>query len=141
MRMRYSLALGVALGAIAQGAWSQDKPCNKPEAARAEKAVERVNTWAQMQKAWQDYRHCDSGNVSELYTEAFVRLLVEWKDVDAIAGSMKDAGFKAFMEKHLKDPAAKDDLESIYSRAKSSCPAKHEAFCTELADFTKAASK
>lgn len=141
MRMRTRLALGLLLAASSLGAWCQDKPCGKADMARAEKAAERINTWAQLQKAWQDYRQCDSGNVSELYTEAFIRLLVEWKDVDAIAGSMKDAGFKAFMEKHLKDPAAKDDLESIYSRAKSSCPAKHEAFCTELADFTKAAAK
>jgi len=141
MRMRSRIALALAFATLPSLAWSQDKPCSKPESARAEKAVERTNTWAQLHKAWQDYHHCDSGNVSALYTEAFVRLLVEWKDVDAIAASMSDAPFKAFMEKHLTDPAAKDDLESIYSRAKSSCPAKNEAFCAQLADFVKTAGK
>jgi hypothetical protein len=141
MRMGIRVALVLALATLSAGAWCQDKPCTKADAGRAEKAVERVNNWAQLRKAWQEYRQCDSGTVSELYTEAFVRLLVEWKDVDAIAGSMGDAPFKAFMEKHLKDPSAKDDLESIYSRAKSSCPAKHEAFCGQLADFVKTAEK
>ena len=139
--MRNRLVLAAIIATLPLAVCAQDKACSKADAQRAAKAVERVNNWGQLQKAYQDFRHCDSGPVSEAFTETFVRLLVEWKDVDAIAASQQDAGFKGFMEKHLKDPAAKDDLDSIYSRAKSSCPAKHEAFCAQLADFTKAASK
>ena len=139
--MRLRSLLAILLAALPFLASAQDKPCSKADAGRAEKAVERVNNWAQLRKAYQDFRQCDTGPTSDAFTEAFVRLLVEWKDVDAIAASSQDADFKAFMEKHLREPSAKDDLDSIYSRAKSNCPAKHEAFCTQLADFTKAAAK
>ena len=134
-------SLWVALAVLAAPALAQDKPCPKPEATKAEKAIERVNDFAQMRKAWADYKHCDSGQVSELYTETFVRLIVDWKDVDGLANAAKDEGFKAFMYKHLKDPAAKDDLESVFSRAKASCPAKHADFCAELAEFANKALK
>jgi hypothetical protein len=139
MRMPWLLAAILAMPCL--DAAAQDKPCSKADAARAEKAVERVNTWPQMRKAWQDLRQCDSGPVSDAFTETFVRLLVQWKEVDAMAASMNDAAFKAFMEKHLKDPAARDDLDSIYSRTKSSCPATQEAFCTQLGDFVKSVGK
>ena len=61
--------------------------------------------------------------------------------MDGAVEASRDADFKAFMDKHLKDPAAKDDLQTIYSRAKTKCPAKHEAFCAELAAFVKEADK
>ena len=134
-------SLLLALAALALPAAAQDKPCPKADAAKAEKAIERANDFTQLRKAWADYRHCDSGPVAEVYTETFVRLIVDWKDVDGLVNATKDEGFKSFMYKHLKDPAAKDDLESVYSRAKASCPDKHGAFCAELADFAKANSK
>ena len=134
-------AIAASLACIAFGALAQDKPCSKADAAKAEKAVDRVSNFSQLQKAWKDYRQCDTGTVSELYTESFVRLLVDWKDVDGAVATTQDADFKAFMVKHLKDPAARDDLETIYSRAKASCPAKHAAFCAELIEVVKAAGK
>ena len=131
----------LALASLAVPVLAQDKPCPKPEATRAEKAIERANDFAQLRKAWQDFKHCDSGQVGEIYTETFVRLIVDWKDVDGLVNAAKDDAFKAFMYKHLKDPAAKDELDSVYSRAKASCPDKHGAFCAELADFAKANAK
>ena len=135
------IVIGAALAAFACGAAAQDKPCSKAESGRAEKAVERVNNWPQMQKAYADYRHCDTGTVSDLYTETFVRLLVEWKGVDALVAATADPAFKSFMEKHLKDPGAKDDLQTILSRVKTACPAKNAEFCAQLAEFIKAADK
>lgn len=128
------IALAMPAAVLAQGA------CSKADAAKAEKAIERVANWPQMTKAWQDFNRCDAGSVDEMYTETLIRLIVDWKNVDAFEAAMKDAGFKAFVHKHLKSPAAKDDLDSVYSRAKASCPAKNEAFCAELAEFAKASN-
>lgn len=133
-KLALCIALALPAAASAQGA------CNKADTTKAEKAIERVANWPQMTKAWQDFNRCDTGSVDELYTETLIRLIVDWKNVDAFEAAMKDAGFKAFVHKHLKSPAAKEDLDSVYSRAKASCPAKHEAFCAELAEFTKAAN-
>jgi hypothetical protein len=54
---------------------------------------------------------------------------------------MQHADFKAFVYAHLRSPAAKPELESVYSRAKASCPEKHAAFCAELAEVAKGADK
>ena len=139
--MKLRIAIAVGLATFAGLASAQNAACNKADAARAEKAVDAVTSWPQLTKAWQQYAKCDTGPVADNFTEAFVRLLVSWKDVDGAAEAWKNADLRAFMEKHLKDPNAKDDLESIYSRAKASCPGKHAAFCGELAEFTKAAAK
>lgn len=135
-RTRVLLAVLLAAGVFA--AHAQDKPCAKADAAAAEKAIDRVVTWPQMQKAWTDYRHCDTGPVDEQFTDALMRMLVEWKSPEALADSMtKDPAYAAFVVKHLKSPAAKDDRESVYLRAKQSCPANLAAFCEKLAEAAK----
>ena len=127
---------------VAGVAHAQNKPCTKADGANAEKAIERASNWPQLAKAYRDWRHCD-GNaaVADLYSESLVRLIVEWKNVDAFAAEMGNPEFKAFALDHLKRPIAKDDLDSVYGRAKAECPAKHAQFCAELADFAKTASK
>ena len=134
--LRVLLAAVVAAGAFA--AHAQDKACSKADSAAAEKAIDRIVTWPQLQKAWQDYRHCDTGNVDDQYTDALMRMLVEWKSPDALADSMnKDPAYAAFIMKHIKSPAAKDDRESVYSRAKQSCPAKLADFCEKIAEASR----
>lgn len=140
MIARALLVAGVL--AVCAPAHAQNKPCSKADGANAEKAIERAVNWPQLAKAYRDWRHCD-GNaaVADLYSESLVRLIVDWKNVDAFVAEMSNPEFKAFALEHLKRPIAKDDLESVYARAKAECPAKHAAFCAELADFAKTASK
>jgi hypothetical protein len=141
MKSRYVLASLLAF-ALCASVHAADKPCSKADAATAEKAIDRVVNWGQLHKAYVDYRHCDADAVGEVYTDALLRLAVEWKNVPAFADAMnKDAGFKEFVHKHLLSPAAKDDRESVYSRAKSSCPKGMDAFCADLAAVVKAEAK
>jgi hypothetical protein len=134
--------LALAAACIASGAArAADKPCAKADAANAEKAIERVNNWGQLYKSWQDFHHCDTGAVAEVYTDSLMRLMVEWKGINTLAANMqKDADFKSWVHARLKG-AAKDDQDSVYSRVKSSCPAGMDAFCGELADSAKAEKK
>ena len=53
----------------------------------------------------------------------------------------KDADYKAFVVEHLQSPAAKDDLPTIYSRAKKECPKGLDAFCADMADVVKPAHR
>lgn len=134
-----SACLALGAGSIACAA---DKPCTKADAANAEKAIERSNNWNQLYKSWQDYRHCDTGAVADGFTDSLMRLMVEWKGVDALAAAMqKDPEFKEWVHARLKSPAAKDDQPTVYSRAKASCPAGMDTFCAELADAVKPAAK
>jgi hypothetical protein len=133
--------IALCLGAAGLAA-AADKACTKADAATGEKAIERVNNWNQMYKSWQDYRHCDAGAVADAYTDTLLRLFVEWKGVDALAGTMKkDAQYNEWVHARLKSPAAKDDQAAVYSRVKASCPSGMDAFCSELAESVKPAAK
>lgn len=125
----------VALAAGAQVVEAADKPCTKADSDAGSKAIDRVVTWAQLQKAWQDYRHCDTDAVADLFTDAILRLVVEWKSVETLAGAMKgDAQYRDFIHAHLRSPAAKDDQETVYARAKRSCPQGLADFCSAMAE-------
>jgi hypothetical protein len=128
---------------IASGpAHAADKPCTKSDAANGERAIERANNWNQLFKSWQDYHHCDTGAVADVYTDTLMRLMVEWKSVDTLAAAMqKDAQFKEWVHARLKSPAAKDDQPAIYSRVMASCPKAMDALCAELAESVKPAPK
>lgn len=114
--------------------------CAKADAAKAEKAIDLVVNYQQLRKAFQDYGHCDAGPVDELFTDAILRLMVEWKNVEVLAWDVQqDAKYKAFLHRHLMSPAAKADRELVYSRAKMSCPLAQDAFCNELVELIKPA--
>lgn len=114
------------------------KTCSKADSAAAEKAMDKVVSWASLYKTYSDYRHCDTGSVNDGFTDAMLRLMVDWKHMDQLAGNVaKDAEYKAWLHKHLLSPMAKDDLESVYSRAKKSCPAAQQDFCAELIEVVK----
>lgn len=127
-------ALGAVLPAAAQ------KECGKAESTAAEKATGLIVNYGQLSKAYKDYRHCDSGAVEENFTDAILRLLVEWKNVDTIAGDLQsDPEYRKFIHKHI-GPAAKEDRDSIYSRAKNSCPPIQDQFCKELMGVVRPAA-
>jgi hypothetical protein len=125
------LAAAAAVPAVAQ------KECTKADAAAAEKAIDRVVNYANLSKAWKDYRHCDAGSLADGFTDAILRLMVEWKNVDTIAQDMMDPEYKKFIYSHLLSPAATEDRSSVYSRAKSNCPITQGAFCAELMEALK----
>jgi hypothetical protein len=129
---RAALALASVLAAAS--AHAADKPCTPADKAKADKGIDNVVNWAQMQKAYVDFSHCDTGEIADLYTDALLRLIVEWKNVEAFSAAMqKDPQFKEFVYAHLKSPAAKDDRSAIFSRCSQGCPKGQEAFCAELA--------
>lgn len=126
------------LALSAGGALAQDKACSKADAAATERALDGVVNWQLMAKAWKQFRHCDAGEGEGLFTDAFMRLAVEWKHVDELASLSKaDPEFKAFVKRHVTNPKFKDDAQSVYSRAKMSCPPDQGAFCAELAEMAQ----
>jgi hypothetical protein len=125
------------LAGLACAALAQDKPCTAADAKNAAKNVDLVMTWPQLQKAVKDYGHCDTGNVAEVFTDALMRLAVDWKNVEALASAMKDARFRTFVATHVKSEAAAEDRAAVYSRATLSCPKGQDEVCAELAGIIK----
>ncbi len=113
------------------------KTCSPADMQKAQKAIDMVVTWQQLNRTWKDWRQCDTGDVADTYTDALLRLMVEWKNVDALAESMKDPEYKGFVDAHLRSPAAKDDLVSVRSRAMQSCPKGQDAVCKQIAEATE----
>ena len=130
----------VCLLVLASHANAADKACSKADAGAAQKSIDMVVTWQQLHKAWQDYRHCDADPaVADVFTDALLRLAVAWKGVSQLASDMKDAQYRDFVYAHLKSDAAKDDRESVYSRAKKDCPSGQDTWCDEMAGTIRAA--
>ena len=130
-----ALALACATGAAAQ------KPCTKADEANANKAIDRITSWSTLNGTWKAYRHCDTGAVGELFTEAVLRLVIDWKNVDQLANAMKDQDYNDFIVKHLRSPEAKADAPDVYSRTKANCPKNLEAFCKDIAAAVKEETK
>jgi len=115
------------------------KTCSPADMQKAQKAADLVLTWQQLNKTWKDWRHCDTGEVGETFTDAMLRLLVDWKNVDVLAEGMKDPEYNAFILQHLASPAAKDDIVMIRSRATRSCPKGQDEVCKQIAGATEGA--
>jgi hypothetical protein len=114
------------------------KACSPADMQKAQKAADMVMTWQNLNKAWKDYRHCDTGEVADTFTDAITRLMVDWKNVDALGETMKDPEYRGFIEAHLRSPAAKEDIKSIRSRATQSCPKGQDVVCKQIAAVTEA---
>ena len=132
------LAFGLATLILAAGVHAEDKACTKADVAAAAKALDNVVTWGQLEKAWRDYRQCDAPPVDAQFTEALMRIMVDWKQPEQLGAAVgKDPEYKAFVIRHVKSPGAADDRPDVYSRARESCPSAMAAFCAELAEAAK----
>jgi hypothetical protein len=136
--MKKIASLWIACAAFAAVPALAQKECGPA----AEKAVDRVVNYPLLYKAYKDYGHCTQGPVQDYFTDAILRLMVEWKDVDTVSADVqRDPEYRKFIHRHLQSPLAKEDRESIYSRAKSSCPLTQGPFCAELIEVVKAQPK
>jgi hypothetical protein len=136
-RRREMKIAGTLLAVALAAAWpaAAQKECTKAESTAAEKAIDKVVNSSNLLKAWKDYGHCDTGQVNEVFTDAILRILVPWKadDAERIAVDVQASPeYKKFIHQHLASPAAKDDRDSVYSRAKQSCPPIQDEFCKEF---------
>ncbi|APV49582.1 hypothetical protein BWI17_07760 [Betaproteobacteria bacterium GR16-43] len=122
------------------GAAHAQKACSKADEAAAGKAIDRIASWATLNATWKTYRHCDTGAVGEQFTEALLRLVIDWKNVNQLADAMaKEADYKAFVIAHLKSKEAEADATDVYSRTKSNCPKGLDAFCKEIGSAVREA--
>jgi hypothetical protein len=134
------MALALAIIAVFACDFTQaaDKSCTRPDIANAQRSIDKVVSWSQLRKAWGDFKQCDTGDIADQFTDALLRMVVEWKNVDELAtATAKDPDYKAFVIAHLQSPAAKDDQPTVYARAKKECPKTLDAFCADLADAVK----
>jgi hypothetical protein len=117
----------------AAGSAAAQKTCTKAEEGNAQKAIDRVSTFAALNATWKTFRHCDSGAIGEQFTDAVLRLVIDWKGVSQLSEQMKDPDYNTFILNHLKSPEAKSDAPDVYSRAKANCPKGLDNWCKDIA--------
>jgi hypothetical protein len=140
--MRLSHALPVFLLALAAQAFAADRPCSKADAANAQKALDRAVTWTALEGAVKDFGHCDSGELTEQFTESLLRILVSgWKNVGTLSGVFeRNAAFKDWVLGRLAgDKLQTDDKEDVRGLAKNSCPVGRNALCQQLLEAATSA--
>jgi hypothetical protein len=127
-----TLAVAFLAATISAAAFAQ-KACTKADEAAAQKAIDRISSWATLNATWKAHRHCDSGAIGEQFTDAVLRLVIDWKGVNQLAEAMNDPDYKTFILAHLKSPEAKADAPDVYSRAKAHCPKGLDNWCKDIA--------
>ena len=125
--------LAILAACALAGAAHAQKACSPADMQKAQKAADMVVTWQHLNKAWKDHRQCDTAEVADTFTDAILRLMIEWKNVEVLAESMKDPEYAKFIQAHLHSPVAKDDLKDVRSRANQSCPKGQDAVCKQIA--------
>ena len=130
--MRSTLAFVLVATALSAGPAFAQKACSKSEQDAAMKAIDRVSSWATLNATWKTYRHCDADQVADSFTDALLRLIIDWKNVETLASAMKDKDYEDFIISHLRSPAAQADTEDVISRAKHKCSSSLKSWCGEL---------
>jgi hypothetical protein len=132
------LALTVAL-ATTGGA--QARSCSPKDADAADAAVDGLDSWNKVARAFQQYGHCDEGSIAEGNSEAIARLLVDhWGTASSLARLVRrDPALKRFILRHIDSTLDTDDLDKIQRLASASCPADSATLCSELLSASRKA--
>jgi hypothetical protein len=123
-------AAAFLIAAAALPAPAADKPCTA-----ADKAIDGVTSWGALQRAVNDFGHCDKGPTAEVFTEAILRVVISgWPKVGEAEPILdKDPAFRDWLMKRLMSPTlSTQDTAEIRDLAKSSCPKGHPKVCADL---------
>jgi hypothetical protein len=132
---RLSAASLVLCFTVAVPAIAADKPCSKADAAAAEKAIDRVVSWAAMHKAWKDYGHCDADNVAMVFSDALMRMLVgNWpKFAELEPAFTSDTAYRDWiLDRVGGGKLSKGDVDDIHDLTQNSCPKGQKRVCDPL---------
>lgn len=140
--LRHSLCFVLALG-LAGACQARAKACSPREAEAADAAVDGLDSWTNVERAYKKYGHCDNGSIAEGNSEAVARLLVDqWSTLPLLAELAKrDQAFKRFVLRHIDTTLDTDDLEKIEKLASTQCPKGSAWLCRELLQTAARAAK
>lgn len=128
-----SLCFILALG-VGSACQARAKVCSPKDAEAADAAVDGLDSWTKVERAYKRYGHCDDGSIAEGNSEAVARLLVDhWSTLPLLAQLMKrDPALKRFVLRHIDTTLDTGDLEKIGRFAATNCPPGSAPLCREL---------
>lgn len=134
LRVRHlSIALLFTLASTLAPGQAQ-KPCPSQDEKRALNEREKLRTWKDVYRSFQQFSHCDDGAIAEGYSDKIVSLLArDWTNVLVLNGlARKDPRFKAFVIRHIDASADDNDLRLALQNAQRRCPAGATELCGEI---------
>lgn len=137
-----SLCIIVAFG-VSGACHAHVKACSPRDAAAADAAIDDLDSWTKVERAYQQYGHCDDGSIAEGNSEAVARLLVDhWSTLPLLAELAKrDPAFRRFVLRHIDATLDTDDLDKIGALAAAQCPLGSAPLCRELRQTAARAAK
>src|SRR5262249_52171141 len=110
------------------------KTCNARDAEAADLAVDKLNSWKDVEQNFRKLGHCDSGSIAEGNSEAVARLLADqWPTLTALTALVKRTpSFEAYVVRHVDSTLNTKDLDKIAKLASSECPEGMTALCEKI---------
>lgn len=119
---------------LSQVTYASERACSSEQAKRAESAIDRLRSWRSLYNWYQSYRQCDDGAISEGYSEAVARTLVDhWDALPQFSSvAQRDSRFRRFVLRHIDETLNDTDLKTISSNAEKRCPSGLSKLCCDL---------
>jgi len=140
--MRYIVATVFLTAILGEIADAGPASCSQSKDELAEQALDKVQGWESLFKAYLRYEDCDNGGTAERFSDLVVHLLAtQWGKVNDLASlAAKDRGFRKFVLHHINATASDDELKKITVYANTQCPHDVKGLCSEIGTLSKAAA-
>lgn len=108
--------------------------CSTSEARAAEDVVGKLETWAAVHDAYQQFSHCDDGSIGEGFSESITLLLASRRSqFDELNRFAKhDKKFEAFVLRHIDATVPNERLDIVRRNALRECRGG-EKICKKIA--------
>ena len=110
------------------------KRCTRADADAAQAVLDHLGSWEKIDQGHRRYAQCDDGSISDGFSEAIARRLVDnWDTLPTLADLIrKNRALKPFVMIHLNETLNSEDLEKIQVLATASCRPELKTLCTDL---------
>ena len=124
-------------------ACAQQHPCTTAGAQRAEADTDKLRSWDALYSSYRLYGRCDDGAISEGYSEAVARILVDhWSTLPRLPFlGKRNSRFRRFVIAHVDTTLNIDDIKKIEANAKTRYPSGLRGICTDLTTEADASLK
>jgi hypothetical protein len=128
------VAIVLSFGYLSYAVAANQKKCTHEEAYQAESDTDNFKRWDDIYQSFKRFGHCDTGAISEGYSDAIGRLLADdWKHFDRLSKlCSSNKRFERFVVKHIDATIPANVLQKIVDNARLNCPSRAARLCKTI---------
>jgi hypothetical protein len=133
--MKACMIATLSLFFMARSAAAVDtKRCSTAQAEAAERGLGTLQSWSDLQVAFQKFGHCDDGAIAEGYSDFVMRMLAsKWGEVGKLQKlAAADPAFRAFVLHHIDETWIGTEFDKLMQNARTQCPARARELCSDF---------